>query len=364
MATERDAMADSFKFRCGDLVEVRSKEEILATLDEHSMLDGLPFMPQMLSFCGRRLRVRKSAHKLCDTVNATGGRRMVDAVFLEDTRCDGQAYGGCEMRCLIIWKKAWLTNLGPAADVGERRCGNFSTLGVHNDRSDQLIWSGTRASISGIDNDQSVYVCQATQLPHATQQLSRWNLRQYIEDYSSRNARIPEILAGLLRIAYSNLAASGLGFGSALRWLYDVVQQARRDTPFPWRPGYVPKGRRTPSAKLDVQVGEWVRVKDFEAILETVDEDLQNRGMSFHPEMAPHCGKSFRVMQRAGKIMNEKTGQLMTLSNECVVLDGADCYGKYANPLLCPRACYPYWREIWLERIEGAAHHTVHERPG
>ena len=31
----------------GDWVEVRSKEEILATLDEHGRLEGLPFMPQM-----------------------------------------------------------------------------------------------------------------------------------------------------------------------------------------------------------------------------------------------------------------------------------------------------------------------------
>jgi hypothetical protein len=33
------------------------------------------------------------------------------------------------------------------------------------------------------------------------------------------------------------------------------------------------------------------------------------------------------------------------------VLDGADCEGKYTIPLNCPRASYPYWREIWLERV-------------
>ena len=35
--------------RKGDLVEVRSEEEILRTLDADGKLDGLPFMPEMLA---------------------------------------------------------------------------------------------------------------------------------------------------------------------------------------------------------------------------------------------------------------------------------------------------------------------------
>jgi hypothetical protein len=40
------------KTRAGDWVEVRSKEEILRTLDKSARLDGLPFMPQMFNYCG------------------------------------------------------------------------------------------------------------------------------------------------------------------------------------------------------------------------------------------------------------------------------------------------------------------------
>ena len=43
--------------KVGQWVEVRSREEILATLNERSCLDGMPFMPEMLEFCGRRYRV-------------------------------------------------------------------------------------------------------------------------------------------------------------------------------------------------------------------------------------------------------------------------------------------------------------------
>ena len=35
--------------RAGDVVEVRSLDEILATLDEQGELDALPFMPEMVA---------------------------------------------------------------------------------------------------------------------------------------------------------------------------------------------------------------------------------------------------------------------------------------------------------------------------
>jgi hypothetical protein len=41
----------------GSLVEVRTPDEIIQTLDAEGALDHLPFMPEMLEFCGRRFRV-------------------------------------------------------------------------------------------------------------------------------------------------------------------------------------------------------------------------------------------------------------------------------------------------------------------
>ena len=64
MTTARRRGAEVLGLKVGDLVEVRSAEEIRATLDENGELDGLPFMPEMLAFCGRRLTVHKVAHKL------------------------------------------------------------------------------------------------------------------------------------------------------------------------------------------------------------------------------------------------------------------------------------------------------------
>ncbi len=99
--------AKPLDLKAGEWVEVRSQEEILATLDEKGWLEGLPFMPEMLQYCGQKLRVYKRADKTCDTVVPWSIRRMENAVHLE-TRCDGSGHGGCEAGCLIFWKEAWL----------------------------------------------------------------------------------------------------------------------------------------------------------------------------------------------------------------------------------------------------------------
>ncbi len=77
--------------RPGDVVEVRSANEILATLDEDGSLDAVPFMPEMLRHVGKRFTVTRRVEKICDTIANTGSRRMTDTVYLEDLRCDGSA---------------------------------------------------------------------------------------------------------------------------------------------------------------------------------------------------------------------------------------------------------------------------------
>src|ERR1700743_2110185 len=96
---------ENMKLRVGEWVEVRSKAEILQTLDKDGSLDGMPFMPEMFAYCGKRFQVHKRAHKTCDTVFPVRGRRVDQAVHLE-TRCDGQAHGGCQGSFLLFWKDA------------------------------------------------------------------------------------------------------------------------------------------------------------------------------------------------------------------------------------------------------------------
>ena len=99
----------------GDLVEVLSVEEILATLDAAGTCESLPFMPEMLKFCGQRFHVFKRANKVCDTIDKTGFRRMQHTALLDGSRCDGVDHGGCQAGCMILWKEQWLKPLPKGA---------------------------------------------------------------------------------------------------------------------------------------------------------------------------------------------------------------------------------------------------------
>ena len=345
--------------RAGEVVEVASREEILRTLDEDGRLDGLPFMPEMFAFCGRRLRVFRRAHKTCDTTGRVGSGResrgMTGAVHLEGARCDGRVHGQCEAACLIFWKEEWLRRVPQAGDPAT------SSTVRHGEATERPrgavgcreadVLAGTRhPACDGTDGP--IYVCQATEIPAATKPLRWWNPGQYVEDYTSGNERLAEVVRGLVHRGYQNLINSGVGLGAPLRWLYDALRGLWGGLPYPHRNGRVPPGERTPTTTLNLRPGEIVRVKSYGEILATCDRSNKNRGMRFDAEMVPYCGGTYRVLKRVTRIIDELTGRMETLRNACIVLDGVVCRARYSEcRLFCPRSIYPYWREVWLERI-------------
>jgi hypothetical protein len=340
--------------RAGEWIEVRSKSEILATLDQRGRLEELPFMPQMFHFCGRRLKVFKRAHKTCDTVNDYKGRRMHNAVHLEGIRCDGQVFGGCEAGCLLFWKEAWLKRIaGPANAVPPTQPpGQLSSAGAHCTEADVLA-ATRRPTTSSMT--EPAYICQATQVPAATEPLSAWQLGQYVEDYRSGNVTLSRIAASFLYMGYRHWMVNlGIGVGPALRFIYDLFQKLIGGVPYPRRVGKLPIGTRTPTLQLGLQPGEWVRVRSYAHILATCDREDKNRGMKYDAEMVPYCGGTFRVLKRVNQILDEKTGIMRHMRTPCILLEGVVCQSKYSEcRLFCSRSIYLYWREIWLERVPG-----------
>jgi hypothetical protein len=52
------------------------------------------------------------------------------------------------------------------------------------------------------------------------------------------------------------------------------------------------------------------------------------------------------------QIIDEKTGKMIRFKTDAIVLKNVACEARYAIcRRFCPRAIYPYWREIWLERV-------------
>ena len=347
-------MKANSELRAGEWIQVRSKAEILRTLDKNGQLDGLPFMPEMFEFCGKRFRVFKRAHKTCDPPNGLAGRRMLRAVHLELLRCDGSAHGGCQAGCLMFWKDSWLARVeGPSEEVGMIQGGAQPGPAVPETGrgcTEADVVAGACPNAGQASPDELVYICQSTHMSQATLPLSKWDVSQYIEDYTSGNVRLSQIFAAAFVFLYSKVVSAGIGLGSGLRWLYDFVQKMRGGALYPWRTGNIPVGAKTPSTKLDLRPGELVRVRSVEEILPTINELGLNRGMSFDPEMVPYCGGTYRVLNRITTIINDETGKMQSMKNDCIVLDGVVCRLLLKISPVLSRTIFPYWREIWLER--------------
>ena len=333
------------RLRAGDWVEVRNKGEILATLDAEGCLEGMPFMPEMLRYCGKSFRVVARAHKTCDTVNKTGGRTLRHAVHLDTLRCDGSAHGGCQADCLLFWHEAWLKG-GRVRESSRGSSGSVCT-------EDTLKLATTRAGVG----EEAVYSCQATRLPEFTQPLNWWDFRQYLEDWTSGNVRAIRSLAApsMCSISGSSTMQDGsrMTLHKSLIRLYERVQQWRRSTPYPRRHGEIPRGARTPVRELGLRPGESVRVLPLDELLKTLNALNRNRGMYFDAECVPFCGNQYKVRALVHQIIDERTGKMIKLQGKNVSLEDVWCRGLYGDRRMhCPRAIMPIWKETWLERCE------------
>jgi hypothetical protein len=286
-------------------------------------------MPEMAHYCGRRFRVFKRAHKACDTLATYMNRSLADAVHLE-LRCDGSAHDDCQAGCLIYWKTAWLKPVeGPLQEDAVA-----PTAGQPTAADLAVLEPATRQEAG--DDGAPRYACQATELHRATTPLSCWAPKQYVEDVLSGNVRWRDFL-----------------YGVAVE-LYNKVQgRLRLGRPYPSVRGSSSKGM--PRTVLDLQPGERVQVRSKAEIMATLGPDQKNRGLWFDVEMLPQCGREYRVLRRVEQIIDEKTGKMIRMRNDCIVLDGVVCSGLVSRGrLFCPRSIPSYWREAWLRRVPEA----------
>lgn len=336
----------SLGLRAGEWVVVRSKEEILATLDADARLDGLPFQPEMFAFCGKRLRVYKAAHKTCDsTPHRTGGRRMYDTVHLEHARCDGNGHDGCQADCVFFWKEAWLKRAESSNAPAVARSGSSCT--------ENRVVEATKILDDPAD---PTWVCQTTAVYEASELLPWWDVRQYIKDVASGNHSAWHMCKLLVRAGYIKLVDRGIGY-RALIGFYNAFQKLWGGEPFPRIKGTIPKGQSTPADHLDLKPGEWIEVKAPDEIAATITPDGFNRGMRYDMEMLKYSGKRYRVQMRINKLINEKNGKMVGMKTSCIQLENVFCRAELTEKRLgCPRASSTYWREIWLKRVDGPSH--------
>ena len=231
----------TLNLRTGDFVEVKSPGEILQTLDDHGTLDRLPFMPEMVDFCGKRFQVSKRVVKTCYYGTSSGMRKFPaeDVVLLAGLRCSGEAHDGCQRACTIFWREAWLRKVeGP--DTAQ------SSVDPETSK-----WLRARLKIS---TGPKTYFCQASEILNSTAELSRWErVGKCFSEIRSGNCGVLEMTR---RVA---------------TWVYWKTRKAVA--------GAYAQGTQlsTPVESLDLHRGELIEIKSLPNIAETLDRRAYNR---------------------------------------------------------------------------------------
>jgi hypothetical protein len=326
----------------GELVRVRSAAEIFSTLDARGALDNMPFMPEMLRYCGQTHSVFKRADKTCDGVG--GLRRMENTVHLSKLRCDGSSHGGCQLGCLMYWNEAWLERVAAAVPPRAESSDPPRLAAQEQSFVDERLLPGTVQVQAPDSSEEVLYRCQATEIRRASRTLRWWNLDQYPKDV--RNWGPWKLVRAIPWTIFNRLQRLN-------RRLFPQLLLFRNGETYPFISSR--HSGETPPAPLNLQPGEMVRIKTKEEIRKTLTGSTyppKNRGLSFDPEMVTHCGRLARVGGRASQVIDEQTGKMIFIKSDCVVLDGVVCTADFHR--FCTRSDLPFWREAWLERVEPA----------
>lgn len=329
--------------RVGDTVEVKSCKEILATLDPRGTLESLPFMAEMLKYCGQVYKVYKRADKTGQYITSPrySSRRMFRTVHLEGLRCDGEFHAGCDALCLLYWKEAWLKKVDiKACDLHSNKekvvIENFgsATSDKIGCTQDTLFFS-TKIQTNVLNPVKEKYFCQVTEVINASSELKRYDMRQYYRD-----------------LRYGNISFKDFFKWTPLEILNYTSQRILKKRIYPNIKNKFALQGKTPAGTLDLKVGDNVKIKSLGDILRTLDFNERNRGLRFTKELVPYCGKTSKVIKIVKNIVNEVNGEMIHFSNKCIILENVICTGEVSDKrLFCPKSCYPYWREVWLEKI-------------
>jgi len=295
----------------GDQVRARRLEEIAVTLDQDGTLDALPFMPEMVPFCGKPFRVFRRLEKTC--VEGYGARLLPNTVILEGVRCDGSAHGGCQRNCALLWKEAWLQPI------------ESGTLEERAPAQIQVPRGPSLRTMTGAGR----YFCQSTELGRATTYLFPISFKRCTAEFCAKNVDLRKSIQFLWIPLVVKIKTKLFGLSA--------VQP-------------VGHSKQTPAEALHLQAGELVEVKAPDEIASTLDRQGRNRGLAFTPQMLPFCRKGYAVKSRVDRAILETTGEMREFKHT-VILEEVTCDG---HTILggCSRDVYHLWREIWLRRID------------
>jgi hypothetical protein len=106
-----DVARPPLNLQAGELVQVRSKADIMETLSPQQRTRGLWFDTEMLPFCGSTFRVHRRVEKIVDEKTGRMLRLPTASLILDGAVCSGCRSANrmfCSRAIYPYWREAWL----------------------------------------------------------------------------------------------------------------------------------------------------------------------------------------------------------------------------------------------------------------
>ena len=98
------------KFNLGEIIWIKSEDEIRQILDSNNKLDGCLFMENMWEYCGEKAKIIKIVKNFWNNDRMLSSK--IPIYMLENTRCNGNVYlpkYRCDRNCFFLWHEKWIS---------------------------------------------------------------------------------------------------------------------------------------------------------------------------------------------------------------------------------------------------------------
>ena len=92
----------------GEVVRIRSKDEIASTLGAKRLNRGLGFEEEQARYCGKTARVSLRVERCIDEKTGKMLTMKNPCIVLEGIVCRGVYHGNCPRQYVPFWREAWL----------------------------------------------------------------------------------------------------------------------------------------------------------------------------------------------------------------------------------------------------------------
>ncbi len=169
-----------------------------------------------------------------------------------------------------------------------------------------------------------------------------WGIAVAMNDYQSNSATENMVVSQSGRCQYKRLPLRDLPPLGIVRQARLAREDRRERSEGPPKPG----------RESVYRVGDWVRVKDREAVRATLDANDRHRGLWFTGGQWSFCGRTYQVEHIVRRMVDDHY-RMRSLS-ATTTLAGATCLGADGGQG-CGLACALLFRDEWLEPSTPAA---------